>query len=78
MEELKKCPFCGGKACATANYSKRRNVYYVFIKCDVCGAQGKAYISEEDPAQNEWQSIACEDAQNAWNLRTGADHEAPV
>ena len=69
MEGLKKCPFCGGRACTTANYSYKRKLYYVFVKCDICGAQGKAYTSEEDPAQEEWQNIACEDALNAWNLR---------
>lgn len=71
MDKLKKCPFCGGTGCLNANYSYKTRSYFTFVKCNLCGAQAKIYSSEDDPAATDWQNAACQDACNAWNLRTG-------
>ena len=69
--EVKTCPHCGGSACLNSTYSRKTNAYYIYVKCDICGAQGKAYRSAEDPQESEWTSYTCLDAVNAWNMRTG-------
>ena len=58
MENLKKCPFCGGEAVL-----RRRNPDYImrdkcFISCVECKNKTKYYDSEEE-------------AIKAWNKRTG-------
>ena len=70
---IKPCPHCGGIACLNYNYSNKARRFFVYVKCDICSAQGKPYTSVEDPAAQEWDSIACRDAINAWNMRTSAD-----
>lgn len=57
-EELKKCPFCGGKA--TLNAGSDRN--YSLVKCRDCGAEsGMVKVSAE--------YCADERAIEAWNRR---------
>ena len=72
-EPLKPCPHCGGPAGLFANYSYRTRGYFVFVKCDICGAQGRICRSENDPQLENWESEACNKAAAAWNMRTGAD-----
>lgn len=72
---IKPCPHCGGSACLVANYSYKIRSYFVFVKCDICGATGKTYRSENNPAIDEWNSIPCIDALNAWNMRRKAYEE---
>ena len=69
---IKTCPHCGGTACLNANYSYKTRTYFTFVKCDICGAQGKVYSSKEEPAAADWDNTACRDAINAWNMRKGA------
>lgn len=69
-EQLKRCPHCGGSAYLHANYSYKTRGYFVFVKCDVCGATGKAYTSPDNPAASDWANQTCDDAAAAWNLRT--------
>lgn len=64
------CPHCGGSSYLTRNYSYKTRTYFVMVKCDICGAQGKIYNSAEDPAAEEWDNQPCRDAINAWNMRT--------
>ena len=72
MEEIiKTCPHCGGSACLNSNYSYKTRSHFVFVKCDICGAQGKIYNSPEDPETEGWNNTACNDAVKAWNMRTG-------
>lgn len=63
------CPHCGGTACLNSNYSYKKRFYFVYVKCDICGAQGKIYCSDEEPAAEDWNNTACIDAVNAWNMR---------
>ena len=64
------CLHCGGAAYLNSNYSYKTRAYFVFVKCDVCGATGKTARSENEPAEDNWQSPPCESAIAAWNLRT--------
>lgn len=67
---IKTCPHCGGTACLNANYSYKARSYFVFVRCDICGAQGKIYNSAEEPAATGWNNAPCNDAIAAWNMRT--------
>lgn len=68
-EPLKSCPHCGGIACLYSNYSNKYRSYYVFVKCEICEAQGKAYKDNEPPQDYEWNTAACYGAVKAWNMR---------
>ena len=37
MEELKKCPFCGGKATLKIHYGFDEKVISAFVYCEECG-----------------------------------------
>lgn len=67
---IKSCPHCGGTGTLNSNYSYKTRSYFVFVRCDICGATGKIYGSTEEPAQTEWNNAACNDAVAAWNMRT--------
>ena len=69
MDSLKKCPHCGGKARAQSNYSQTANGYFIFIRCTVCGSQGKTCFSPTDPEYDEYENKALHDAISAWNMR---------
>lgn len=71
-ETLKSCPHCGGIACLHSNYSYKTRSYFVFVKCEVCGATGKVTTSKDEPAAQEWNNEACDRAVSAWNMRKGA------
>lgn len=66
---IKTCPHCGGSATLNANYSYKLRSYLVFVKCEICGAQGKLYRSEKDPETDNWESFPCNSAIDAWNMR---------
>lgn len=72
-DSIKACPHCGGTACLTSNYSYKTRTYFTFVKCDICGAQGKTYSSNEEPAAADWNNNACRDAISAWNMRRGEE-----
>lgn len=66
---LKACPHCGGAAAMQQNYSAKRRSYFVFAICSICGAQGKIYNSDEEPAAAQWSNAPCINAAAAWNMR---------
>lgn len=68
--QVKLCPHCGGTACLNASYGYRTLTYFIYVKCDICGATGKTYTSATDPAIDNWENSACIDAVKAWNMRT--------
>lgn len=53
-----------------SNYNSRARSFFVFVRCDICGAQGKTYTSPEPPQEANWENLACYDAIRAWNMRT--------
>lgn len=67
--KIKHCPHCAGVSYLHSNYSNKYRCFFVFVKCDICGAQGKAYKSAEAPSETDWESEACIDAIEAWNMR---------
>lgn len=72
MTNLKCCPFCGaGDMNMYSNYSSKHRCYFVFVKCNVCGASTRTYSTPDDPIDNDWSSSACLNAAMAWNRRGG-------
>lgn len=79
MEELKPCPFCGGKARIRQDKTdgiQYRGMFSVFfhVECEGCGARGKTYyaafpfVDEGENAKLEGNKI--QDAVESWNYRT--------
>ncbi len=66
---IKPCPFCNGSALLNANYSYRTRTFFVFVKCEICGGQGKAFTDSNDPEHSNWNDSACNSAVDAWNMR---------
>ena len=66
------CPHCGGISYLNSRYNYRSRCHYVFVKCDICGAQGKTYTSANDPVEDDWNNDSCQEAIRAWNMRTGS------
>ena len=71
MEIVKECPHCGGSARLSANFSHKTHCWFIFVRCDICGSQGKPFGSRINPADKEWSTEECADAVNAWNMRKG-------
>lgn len=67
---IKKCPFCNGDAFLEARYTKKHNCYFVFVRCEICGATSKTVTDNNDPEENEWNDHACNCAIRAWNMRS--------
>ena len=67
--KIKLCPFCGGIASLSANYSNRFETWFINVMCEECGSQGKTYTSNEHPENENWDSDSCRNAINAWNKR---------
>lgn len=57
-EELKPCPFCGGRAEIKSLIHEILLVYVVRVICDNCGAQAREFKTREMAAE-------------AWNRRDG-------
>lgn len=68
--KIRPCPHCGGNSALTSKYSAKKRLYFIFVKCDLCGAQGKIYADKEDPEWYGWNMPACQNAVSAWNMRT--------
>lgn len=64
---MKTCPFCGGNASLMRSIGKYK--YFIFVKCNMCGAQAKAFVSKDDPAEYDWDTYECEQAVQAWDMR---------
>lgn len=67
LKELKPCPFCGDEANMWCRGT--RHGYMIIVKCDLCGAQTKAFWSDTDAADDDWNNQACKMAAKAWNRR---------
>ena len=71
MLPLKRCPHCGGRAQMEVHYIKSRDQYYVYVKCEVCGAQGTLCKTVIDPLNDEGGCFNF--AAAAWNMRTNEE-----
>ena len=67
--DIKPCPHCAGQSELWYNYSRKINGYFIFVKCSLCGAQGRIYMSRESPEQSDWDLNQCRYAVEAWNQR---------
>lgn len=67
--EIKRCPHCNGSSELRVNYNEKTNLYFVFVKCDVCGAQSPYTSSYVDPEAHDWNTSSCKKVVEAWNLR---------
>lgn len=85
MEVLKPCPFCGADS-ADINCKYGRNGCFVFVQCQICGAESKKfgtgryvtyseYVDDENYWDNPYVENSCEKAISAWNLRRCQDAE---
>lgn len=69
MEYMKNCPFCNGEP--TLFSTRGKYGYFVFIKCDLCGAQGKTFKMGETREENWQDSVEAQNAIKMWNMRAG-------
>ena len=67
--DIKPCPHCAGNAELWANYNRKINGYFVFVKCSLCGAQGRIYMSRKNPEFYGWDIDPCLYALESWNQR---------
>lgn len=70
MFEISECPFCGSEASLYRTYGK--GLWFVRVKCEMCGAQGKTVVNEtnEDVDSDKWWATEkCQMAVDAWNRR---------
>lgn len=71
MEELKPCPFCGGKVHlerSTRGFWKGESCRLSLVRCPNCEARGpKIPHSKYGKASNSWE--ADKEAVEAWNRR---------
>lgn len=68
IPKIKTCPHCGGEAMLKRNYNKEMHYYFMFVKCRVCGAQGKITGSDEDFTTEVYLNNL-QAAIDAWNTR---------
>lgn len=70
--KLKNCPFCGSdEITLNRNYNHHTRTYFTWVECDMCGAKSKSKASPDDPADENWDNLACRKASVAWNTRAG-------
>lgn len=63
MEEIKKCPFCGGEAKVRRDDMRRGEKEIVYVRCTSCHATGHKFV--EDGDYDDYSDKAIE----AWNRR---------
>lgn len=66
MDELKKCPFCGGKAAVFAHNG-------VKVLCLTCGAQTDSHIDFMARTGRCTNAVAVKQVVDAWNRRVRDD-----
>lgn len=67
---IEPCPHCGGISYLDSEYNFRYRTYFVYVKCETCGAQGTTYSSKDNPLAVDWDNAACIGAIASWNMRT--------
>lgn len=66
--KIKPCPFCGNDT-ATLIQQGTRYGYIVFVQCQICGAQTRAFGSKKSCIEVDWETDNCYSAVLAWNTR---------
>ncbi|MCI9553016.1 MAG: hypothetical protein HFE94_05725 [Acutalibacter sp.] len=67
MNALKPCPFCKGEAALWSSYGKFG--YFVYCKCEICGATSKTFPLGESLPEDWGELTASRKAADAWNRR---------
>ena len=67
MEEIKHCPFCGGKADLWSHWWKRG--YLTYVECEICSAQSKTFLLGKELDENWYESTSSKKAIAFWNRR---------
>lgn len=74
-EELKPCPFCGGKDIMIQNqYSQKADSYYSMVVCNVCGARTRSVKNEDGMSPQSpmfFKSVVVDEVKALWNTRIG-------
>lgn len=73
MEDLKRCPFCGGDADYVQREVRKTGLPFVFVQCVECNAQTKAFFTDNingDYGNQELADILKRRAANSWNRRS--------
>lgn len=82
MEELRPCPFCGQKT-AMVWAKKGRYGWFVFARCEMCGAESKKFGVESDAKLPKdetefWEHNAVAPLRDKvvmlWNTRAGGEN----
>ena len=50
MKEIKECPFCGGKAKESEEYTTSENTveaYIYYIECEICESRGENFYATD-------------------------------
>lgn len=67
MNELKPCPFCGGKA--VLFHKGNTGNYLVYVRCSICKCQSKIFFTPDLSAATDPESEVSIFAADAWNMR---------
>ena len=54
MEELKRCPFCGGYSWLISSYDHRDGQWYFYAECTQCGVEQRYYSKSKEEAIEKW------------------------
>ena len=69
-EPMLSCPFCGSDDIVMSrNYNPRYRAFFVWIECVVCGSRSRSFSCTDDPANCDWNNLACHRAVASWNRR---------
>lgn len=66
---IKPCPHCGGHSVLNQRWNYKASKYFIFVRCEVCGSQGKSYPTYESLYDDDYNETADELAIKAWNMR---------
>ena len=64
MNDIKRCPFCGGKAEIETKYSAPNGAYYSAVTCTKCHSRSKTAKTTNEPEIGELRNIIVR-----WNSR---------
>ena len=68
-EKIRYCPFCNGPAALQSCYAPKYRTNFVFVRCLICGSQGKRFTCKDEDELDGWSGEACDSAVLAWNMR---------
>lgn len=64
MDDLKRCPLCGGNAMVETKYSEKNNSYYSTVTCVACRTRTHSIRTADIPNEKQLHGIVMR-----WNTR---------